>query len=196
MPIRPLPFLAVAVAAVVLGGCTTTQSTRAKSLKPAEGTVLGSVAECRHLTVVPFGVPSGKRVDPLAGKALAQDVERRLGSDFGTLFETVEFADARRNLDGECVLDGAISKYRKGSRVARAILMGLGSASLEGQVRVVDPSGKALLEAPFDKLWAWGGLTGALKGMEEMTEEVSASIAATVARAKGWNPPAAAAQKQ
>jgi hypothetical protein len=48
-----------------------------------------------------------------------------------------------------------------------------------------------LLNAPFDKLWAWGGIIGASKGMDDMVAETSASVAATVAHAKGWNGPAA-----
>ena len=52
-------------------------------------------------------------------------------------------------------------------------------------------SGNVLLTAPFDKLWAWGGILGASKGMDDMVAETSASVASTVAHAKGWNPPTA-----
>ncbi|MGH8029543.1 MAG: DUF4410 domain-containing protein [Arenimonas sp.] len=103
-------------------------------------------------------------------------------------------ADAPRNVAGECMLGGEITKYRKGSKVARFIIMGLGSASLEGKVTVTDGAGATLLEAPFDKLWAWGGIAGASKGIEDMGEEVGASIANTVAKEKGWRPPATPAR--
>jgi hypothetical protein len=117
-------------------------------------------------------------------------VERRLSDDFGGLFESVELGDAARGVAGECVLSGEISKYKKGSKVARFILIGLGPASLEGKVKVVDAAGTTLLDAPFDKLWAWGGIAGASKGIEDMQVEVGASIANTVDQAKGWTPPA------
>lgn len=178
------------VAAIGLTGCTTTQSTRARTLKPAAVVGAQSVRDCQALTVLPFTVPAGKRVDASAGEALARDVEGRLSNDFGPLFDTVEYASAARGVAGECVLRGEISKYKKGSKVARFILIGLGPASLEGKIVVVDATGATLLEAPFDKLWAWGGIAGASKGIEDMQVEVGASIASTVAQAKGWTPPA------
>ena len=178
------------VAVAGLSACTTTQSTRAKALKPGVVGTAQTVRDCRALTVLPFTVPTGKRVDASAGQVLAKDVERRLGNDFGSLFESVEYADAARGLTGECVLSGEISKYKKGSKVARFILIGLGPASLEGKIKVVDAANATLLDAPFDKLWAWGGIAGASKGIEDMQVEVAASIANTVAQAKGWTPPA------
>lgn len=181
-------FALVAVAA--LPGCASTNSTRAKALTPTVSASPQSLAACSNLTVQPFTVvPTGKRVDPKAGQVLARDVKVRLAGDFGHLFESVEYAEAPRNVPGECVLRGEITKFKKGSKVARFILIGLGPASLEGRVEVVDAAGTKLLDAPFDKLWAWGGIAGATKGVEDMQEEVGASIASTVARAKGWTPP-------
>ena len=84
----------------------------------------------------------------------------------------------------------ATVSIKKGSKVARFILIGLGPASLEGKIKVVDAANATLLDAPFDKLWAWGGIAGASKGIEDMQVEVAASIANTVAQAKGWTPPA------
>jgi hypothetical protein len=190
-PARRLALCAIAVSVVVaLSGCTTTSSTRAKALKTT-GTGPTSLAECQHVTVLPFSQPSGKRVDPNAGGELARDIERRLSSDFGPIFQSVEFREAARNVDGECVVEGAITKYKKGSRFARAMLIGLGPASLEGTVTVRTNAGTApLLSTSFDKLWAWGGVVGASKGIEEMTDETAASVAATLAQAKGWTPPA------
>jgi hypothetical protein len=188
---RHSPVLLLALVAIAaLPACTTTQSTRAKALKPAAAATAQTVRDCRTLTVLPFAVPAGKRVDASAGQALGRDVARRLGSDFGTLFEVVDYADAAKGGTGECVLRGEITKYKKGSKVARFILIGLAPASLEGHIAVVDAGGATLLDAPFDKLWAWGGIAGASKGIEDMQVEVGASIANTVARAKGWTPPA------
>ena len=102
----------------------------------------------------------------------------------------MEVAAQARGLPHECLVRGAITKYKPGSRVARAILIGLGSASLECSVTVTDAaSGSVLLTAPFDKLWAWGGLIGARTGMKDKVAETSASGAATLAHAKGWNAP-------
>jgi hypothetical protein len=190
MRLSPSFAVLALAAAVVLPACTTTQSTRAKVLKHATEATAQTVRDCRTLTVLPFAVPAGKGVETGAGPALGRDVAHRLGNDFGALFEAVDYADAAKGGAGECVLRGEITKYKKGSKVARFVLIGLGRASLEGHVAVVDGSGMTLLDAPFDKLWAWGGIAGASKGINDMQDEVGASIATTVAQAKGWTPPA------
>ena len=173
--------------AIALSGCTSTSSTKAKSLKNTTTQATG-LSDCENITVLPFTMPAGK--DASIGVTFAQGIQARLGTDFGPLFKTVEYGSAARGLDKECLVTGKITKYKPGSRVARFILIGLGAASLEGNVSVNDASaGTALLNAPFDKLWAWGGIAGASKGMNDMVGETSASAAATIAHAKGWNGP-------
>ena len=183
------PVLACAVACLVLatGACTSTSSTRAKTLK-TDAAQASSLADCENITVAPFTMPAKRGMDASVGVSFAQGIQARLSTDFGPLFASVVNGAEPRGLDHECLIRGNITKYKPGSRVARAILIGLGAASLEGSVTVTDAaSGKVLLTAPFDKLWAWGGIMGASKGMEDMVAETSASVAATVAHAKGWN---------
>lgn len=178
-------------ATIALSGCTSTSSTKAKSLKNST-TQASGLADCEHITVMPFPMPAKRQKDASIGVTFAQGIEARLENDFGRIFQTVEYGTAARGLDKECLVKGSITKYKPGSRVARAILIGLGAASLEGNVVVSDAaSGTALLSAPFDKLWAWGGILGASKGMDDMVTETSASVAATIAHGKGWNAPAA-----
>ena len=172
-------------AVAATSGCASKSSVKAKSLK--SGAAATALADCANITVIAFTVPA-RKVDASVGVEFARSVESRLSTDFGPIFTSVEMAPAARGLDHECVIKGAITKYKPGSRVARAILIGLGAASLEGNVTVEDAAtGTALLNAPFDKLWAWGGIVGASKGMDDMVKEASASVAATVAHAKGWN---------
>ena len=166
-------------------GCSTTKSVKARSLKTSASAT--ALADCANLTVIAFSVPA-RKVDAHVGVDFARTVETRLAHDFGPLFSSVAMAPAARGLDHECLIKGNLSKYKPGSRFARAMLIGLGAASLEGTVTVEDAaSGQSLLNAPFDKLWAWGGVIGASKDMDDMLDEASASIAATVAHAKGWN---------
>jgi hypothetical protein len=89
----------------------------------------------------------------------------------------------------ELIVNGIIQKYRAGSRRTRLFFPGFGSSSFEGELILLDGSSKEqLLRAPFDKLWGWGGMLGASKDIRDMVDEVAASVASTVARAKGWNP--------
>lgn len=185
------PLFALAACAVLAtGGCTSTSSTRAKTLKTG-GAPATAMADCQHVTISRFAMPARAK-DGSVGATFAQGIQARLASDFGPLFESVEIGEQARGLPHECLVSGVITKYKPGSRFARAMLIGLGAASLEGNVSVRDAStGNVLLTAPFDKLWAWGGVLGASKGMDDMVAETSASVAATVAHAKGWNAPAA-----
>lgn len=171
-------------------GCATTGSQAAKPLPSAQAQRL-ALAQCDNVTVLPFGVPVGGKVDPSVGISFSRDIEMRLQGDYGPIFKSVAHADQARGLDQECLVRGELTKYKPGSKVARAVLIGLGAASLEGNVRVVDAGNQQeLLAAPFDKLWAWGGVIGASKGIEEMSHEAAAAVASTVAQGKGWTPPA------
>jgi hypothetical protein len=192
-PLRCAPLLLASALALTLSSCATTSSTAAR---PLEGANAQSrpLAACRHLTVAPFTMPptiKAKYAD--VGTVIAQDVARRLASNFGTTFESVARAAAPRRLDGECLLTGAITEYHPGSKVIRAVpyVGGLmGAASLKGSIAVQDvASGTPLLAAPFDKLWMWSGISGATKGIDDMVAETTARIANTVARARGWVPP-------
>lgn len=184
---RPVLVAILAAATLTLGACASTQSTKAKTLK-TDGAI-ADVRECEHVTVVPFSVPSGSKADASTGIAFSEDIAARLAVDFGPIFQSVEPGKQARGLERECVVSGAITKYQPGSKVARFILIGLGAASFEGNLNVADAaSDRALMTAPFDKLWAWGGIAGASKGIEDMMKETAAAAAATVAQAKGWEP--------
>ena len=87
------------------------------------------------------------------------------------------------------IVTGTIKTYRPGSRFARYMLIGLGSAGFEGDLILKNGADNSVvLTAPFDKLWAWGGVLGASKGIEDLMAETAAAIASTVAHAKGWTP--------
>lgn len=189
-----LGLAALGLACLLATGCTTTKSVQAKPLTDTDGLVTpgNALADCDNLTVLAFGVPAGSKATPEMMSAYADDLAKRLGSDFGPLFQSVAAGTGPRGLQRECLLSGQITKYKPGSRIARgmyASLLGLGVASLEGSITVTDTAGKQLLSSPFDKLWAWAGVMGIAKGMDDMQKEVAAAIASTVAQAKGWKPP-------
>jgi hypothetical protein len=95
----------------------------------------------------------------------------------------------------ELIVTGTIRDYRPGDRALRGLLIGLGAASFKGDLILKDAAdNRVLFTAPFDKLWAWGGYMGMSRGIEDMTTESAASVANTVARAKGWQPAKAAAK--
>jgi hypothetical protein len=67
------------------------------------------------------------------------------------------------------------------------MLIGLGAANFDGRIIISDAnSDEALLKAPISKFWAWGGLLGMSKDMDDMIEEAAASTAKTIALKAGW----------
>jgi hypothetical protein len=184
-------FLAVAVATFATGCATSnpdTSSTRAKPLKP-ENAVGVDLSKYQIVTVLPFQT-TGSDVDASVGVKFASAVAIRLQSDFGPVFREVRKEVPPLGTNDELIMTGTIRDYRPGDRFARAMLIGLGAAKFKGDLILKDGAdNQVLFTAPFDKLWAWGGALGASKGIEEMVAETEASIAATVARAKGWHPP-------
>lgn len=86
----------------------------------------------------------------------------------------------------ELVVGGTITEYREGSRFARAMLIGLGSANLASDVAFVDgQSGRQFTQAKLDLLWAMGGLVGASQGIEDLIEKAGRQIADAIAEQRG-----------
>jgi hypothetical protein len=181
-----LPLLLSASATLV--SCTTRSSTAAAALKPMGGS-MADLRSYQSATVVPFKMTGSHTADPGVGKRFAADIGLRLKNDFGPLFQDVRVKDQPLKKSGELVVTGTISKYQPGNRFARSVLIGLGAASFEAEMLLQDgPSGRQLASAQIDKLWAWGGIMGASKGIEEMMAESSAAAARTIADGKGWQP--------
>jgi hypothetical protein len=188
---RSIMPVTLALLAFVFSGCTTTDptksSTHAEPLKANEDAKI-DLTKYQIATVVPFSVAQGKDIDPSVGAKFASDIAVRLQYDFGSLFQEVRQA-APLNQTNELVVGGTITAYKPGDKFARAMLIGLGAASFKGELTLKDATGKQIvLDAPFDKLWAWGGWLGATKDIEDMESEAAASVAGTIARSKGWQP--------
>jgi hypothetical protein len=177
-------FVAVVALATLSFGCATQQSIRAKPLPPALGKV-EDLSSYQTATVLPFSLPSNCKY-PGAGSQFSANLANRLQRDFGPLFKEVRTSPALGQPD-ELIVTGNFKTYEPGSRQARMMCIGCGVASLKGNLVLRDgATQRELLIAPIDKLWAWGGILGGAKGIEEMTEESAASAAVTVAIHKGW----------
>jgi len=176
----------------VLTGCTTTTdpakpSTRAKPLEIAN-TPLPDLKKFEVVTVKPFDTSKAEKTDASVGVKFAEDLARRLRYDFGSLFNRVDVGNPT-GATNELVVTGEITKYAPGNKALRGALIGLGAAAFNGNLQLVEGN-KSLIQIPFDKLWAWGGTLGMSRGIEDMESETAASAANTIARQKGWTPPA------
>lgn len=176
--------------AIMVAGCASSVSTKAHPLKPElQGSV--DLSKYQTVTVLPFQSVRDKNVvDANIGMNFSNGVARRLQNDFGTLFTEVRKAPALGRQD-ELIVTGTISEYKPGSKLVRGMIgVGMGAAHFKGDVVLKDGADNHILfSAPFSKLWAWGGVMGASKGIEEMVSESEASVATTIAQGKGWSPP-------
>lgn len=141
--------------------------------------------------------------DPKAGERkkeyLVQSAPQRLADmvvkDVGTAaFPEVVRGTPPEPRDGAVVLRGKIKQYKPGSETARFMLAGAGSAQLEMTVELVDSrSGRTLVQLPVDRTWAWGGVLGASRGIEEMERNVAYELGLYLVRSRGATPAAATA---
>jgi Domain of unknown function (DUF4410) len=176
--------------ALLAPGCQTaspTSSTHAAMLKPSTAANV-DLSKYQIATVLPFQTQSP--VDPSIGAKFANEVALRLKSDFGPIFQDVRKELPPLGTNNELIVTGTITEYKPGDKFYRAMLIGMGAASFKGNLVLKDGAdGRILMDAPMSKLWAWGGALGASKGIDDMVTESQASVAATVAHAKGWQPP-------
>jgi hypothetical protein len=173
----------------LLTGCQTTprekSSRNAAPLQLDKATLL-DLKNFDVVTVTPFDTSKAKNTDPSVGAQFADEIANRLKYDFGQTFKQVTMGNPT-GATNELVVTGEITTYAPGDRALRGIMIGLGTASFKGNL-CLKSNETQLIQVPFDKLWAWGGMMGMSKGIEDMETETAASIANTVARQKGWAP--------
>jgi hypothetical protein len=192
--ITALRILMAAVGlAFLAAGCATSQpgksSTHAERLKPTEGAGI-DLSRYRVATVLPFK-PANSDIDASVGVKFAEEVGLRLQSDYGPIFNEVRRTQPPLGTNNELIVTGTIKEYKPGDKSMRLMIAGAGAVRFKGDLILKDGAdNRVLFTAPFDKLWAWGGFLGASKDIQDMMSESEASAAATVAHAKGWQPPA------
>jgi hypothetical protein len=121
-----------------------------------------------------------------APKRIADQVARELGS--GVFAEVLRGAAAEPR-PGALLLRARITQYKPGSETARLMVAGAGAAHLEMTAELVDgDSGRVLATLPADRTWAWGGMLGAARGIEEMERNVAYELALYLERNRGGAP--------
>ena len=166
-------------------GCASTptsSNTSALQVKARPGAPSGQFTT---ITIMAFTLGTNVHLaNRKLGENLAGDIVSRLRADYPGLFQAVRWNKSIR-VPNEVILEGTISRYEPGSAETRAELIGTGIARFEGTVLLRDAQdGRVLLSAPFDKLWAWGGLLGLSKNINNMVAETSVAITKTVAHWK------------
>jgi hypothetical protein len=145
------------------------------------------------LFVEDFVVTDPKAADR-ARESLVQSAPQRLpdlvveGLGAGVFDEVVRGTPPEAR-PGAVILRARLTQYKPGSKTARSVLIGLGSAQLEVTAELVDAaSGKSLVELPVDRSWAWGGALGSAFGIMDMERAVANDLALYLRRSRGKEP--------
>lgn len=98
------------------------------------------------------------------------------------------FAEVGKNPTGsedELLVEVHITKYKKGSRFARAMLIGLGSSKISTTLLFLDsPTRRHLATGQLGLTWALGGIIGASKGIEDLVDDAGRKIANAIVEQK------------
>jgi len=130
-----------------------------------------------------------------AGPACPQDVAPNLQgaaisqllAKFPNAFQEVR--PAPTGGEGEMLVEVHIVKYKKGSRFARAMLIGLGSSKLTTTLKFLDSVTKEqLATGQLNLTWAMGGIVGASKGIEDLVNDAGKKIANVIVEQKQGKP--------
>jgi len=80
--------------------------------------------------------------------------------------------------ESELLVEVHITKYKKGSRFARALMIGLGPSKISTSLIFLDsPTKRQLTTGQLSLTWAIGGILGASKGIEDLVEDAGRKIA-------------------
>ncbi len=188
---RGLAWIGLGLVLVLfLTGCASAPTAKNTSALRLDASSAGTATAYEVLTIQPFVLGEKcEKAPPDFGENFAGMLVGTMRSDYAGLFREVRYHKTDR-VAREVILEGTIRLYRPGNAELRGLLAGLGSVGFEGDVTLRDPAdGRVLWTAPFDKLWAWGGVLGASKTIDHVVGEVSVAITKTVALWKQGNLP-------
>ena len=96
-----------------------------------------------------------------------------------------EVAKIPTGSENELLVEVHITKYKKGSRFARAMLIGLGASKIATTLIFLDsPTNRQLATGQLGLTWALGGIIGASKGIEDLVDDAGRKIANAIVEQK------------
>jgi Domain of unknown function (DUF4410) len=163
--------LAAALAAsLVLAGCATG--------KVKINTTAGSRSAMEKYRTVAITLvnDAGPACPDDVGPCIQAAAVRQLKAKFPNVFADIRTAPT--GADDELSVEVHITKYKKGSRLARAMLIGLGSSKIATTLFFIDSASKrTVATGQLGLTWALGGIVGASKGIEDLVDSAGAKIA-------------------
>ena len=150
----------------LLGGCGTTPLALTHADPQADFSRYNSLA-VRATT-------HGAAVSPAARERIANFIVQELMACCSTRFHHIAIDSAQPQ---DLTLHLKLTVYDEGNRFARFMLAGLGSMQIHGQVELVDGQSSRLLSAgEAGKTFAWGGIYGAITGIEDIEKDFAKEV--------------------
>ncbi len=167
--LRKDALLAVLAASLVLGGCA------AGKVKVNTTAPRSSMDKYRTVAITVVN-DAGPVCPDNVGPCIQDAAIRQLKVKYPSVFAEVRKEPA--GADDELCVEVHITKYKKGSRFARAMLIGLGSSKIATDLVFIDSASKGTITTGRLSLtWAMGGIIGASKGIEDLVDSAGAKIA-------------------
>ncbi|MBF0559301.1 MAG: DUF4410 domain-containing protein [Nitrospirae bacterium] len=157
----------VILAVIVLTGCGTTTL----SLKPDSKTDFTQFKSLTIKTAAADGV-----VIPDSAQTRIKDRVRAeiSGGCCPKRFESIHIDNIQPD---DLLLIIQFTKYDEGNRFARAMLAGLGAMKINADVEVKDGhSGNSICKGEAGKSFAWGGMLGAMTGIEDVEKDFAKEV--------------------
>jgi hypothetical protein len=149
-----------------MSGCGTTTL----SLKPDSQVNLAQYKSLSIQTAAAEGVV----ITELAQTRIKDRIKAEVSSTCPKHFEDI-YTDAAHP-EG-LLLTLNFTKYDEGNRFARAMLAGLGAMKINADVTIKDgQSGNAICNGEAGKSFAWGGMVGAMTGIEDVEKDFAKEI--------------------
>ncbi len=128
-----------------------------------------------------------KVTDPKAGKRKNRDLLQtaptrvanlvRADLDEGT-FDEVLRGEIEGPLEGALILRVELTQYKPGSKAARAMMAGAGASRLDFLARLIDgDTGEELATFSDERAYGWGGMMGAMGGIEIIEKNLAYELA-------------------
>ena len=160
-------------------GCGTT----ALNFKPTDDKV--DLARYKSLTIetstardIAVSEPTQQRIKGLIKSEIIQCCKDR--------FENISVGDPGSQ---DMLLVVKFTIYEEGNRFARFMLAGLGAMQIHANVEIKDAESARLLSGgEAGKTFAWGGVVGATKGIEDLEEDFAKEVVQGLRKALGILP--------
>lgn len=135
--------------------------------------------------------------DPKADKRKNQDLLNtapsrvanlvRADLDVGT-FDEIRREKLQEPVEGALILRVELTQYKPGSAAARAMIAGAGASRLDFTARLIDAvTGDELATFSDERAFGWGGMVGAMGGIEMIEKNLAYELAIYLERQRGQN---------